>query len=169
MNSITDLWREILLNQKTVWLRVTSGSMAPMIPIESQILVEPFHAAKRIRFGEIAVFSDGTKKLIVHRVLFTQLAKNRFLQCGDNAQAPSFVSIDNICGVVKKVTAYEKEFYFDSYPARLFNIFMGMTSVWILSIGRFWPKAGYFFRRLRCKIVAQMIRGFSLLSCLKTE
>ncbi len=157
-NSITDLWREILLNQKPTWLRVTSGSMAPIIPIGSQILITSFNENKPIRFGEMVVFSDGKSKLIVHRVLFMQTTKNRFLQCGDNAQSPGFISLDNICGVVKKITAYEKEFNFTSYPAKLFNIVMGITSVWILGVGKFWPKAGWFLRRLRCKIVVTMMR-----------
>ncbi len=156
-NSITDLWRKILLNQKCTWLRVISGSMAPIIPIGSKILIKSFNDNKPIRFGGMVLFSDGKSKLIVHRVLFTQLANNRFLQCGDNAQFPSFISMDNICGVVKQVTAYEKEFDFNSYPAKLFNIVMGITSVWILGIGKFWPKAGWFFSRLRFKIVVKMI------------
>lgn len=147
-----------LLEQQSVWLRVASGSMVPIIPTGSRILVESFNPAEPIRFGEIVVFRDAQSNLIVHRVLFTQPAQKRFLQCGDNAQAPSFVSLDTICGVVKKVTAYEKEFDFDSCPARLFNIVMGITSVWILGIGKFWPRAGWFFRRLRCKIVGTMIR-----------
>ncbi len=128
--------------------------MAPIIPIGSQILITSFNENKTIRFGEMVVFSDGKNKLIVHRVLFTQTAHNRFLQCGDNAQFPGFISLDNICGVVEKVTAYEKEFDCTSYPAKLFNIVMGMTSVWILGVGKFWPKAGCFFRRLRFKVIA---------------
>lgn len=146
-----------LLDQKSVQLRVISGSMVPIIPTGCQISIQSFNAAKSIRFGEIVVFRDAQGNLIVHRVLFTQAAQKRFLQCGDNAQAPSFVSLDTICGVVKKVTAYEKEFDFDSCPARLFNIVMGITSVWILGIGKFWPEAGWFFRRLRCKIVGTIM------------
>jgi signal peptidase I len=146
-----------LLDQKFAQLRVISGSMAPIIPTGSQILIQSFHENKPIRFGEIVVFRDAQGNLIVHRVLFTQPAQKRFLQCGDNAQAPGFISMDNICGVAQKVTAYKKEFDCTSYPAKLFNFVMGITSVWILGIGKFWPEAGWFFRRLRCKIVVKMM------------
>ncbi|MCI5191543.1 MAG: signal peptidase I [Candidatus Electrothrix sp. AU1_5] len=147
-----------LLHQESAWLRVTSGSMAPMIPTGSQILITSFDDTRAIRFGDIVVFRDAHSNLIVHRVLFIQAAQKRFLQCGDNAQSPGFVSLDTLCGVVQKVTAYDKEFDFDSCPAKLLNMVMGMTSLWILGLGKCWPKAGWLFRRLRCKIVVTMMR-----------
>lgn len=147
-----------LLEQKSAWIRVVSGSMAPIIPTGSQILIQSFHGKKPIRCGDIVVFRDKKSQLIVHRVLFTQTAQNRFLQCGDNAQSPAFISLDNICGVVQKIAAYDKEFDCTSSPAKLLNIVMGMTSLWIVGVGKFWPEVGWFFRRLRCKIVGTMMR-----------
>ncbi len=155
--TITELWKEIFYKRKKAWLRVSSGSMAPLINEDARILVSPLED-KKIKFGDVVLFTDGDK-LIAHRVLSILSDKNKFLQCGDYACSPSFISVDNIIGVVQKVKIDNsaREINFNSAAGRLFNILMGTGNYSIMYLKKICPKAGNMLNNLRFRIVDRII------------
>ena len=98
------LWEELYLKKKQGWLTILSGSMGPLIPVNSRILVKPIPLSS-IRVGDIIVFKHQNK-LISHWVLKVQHEneKTYFLQQGYSASTPDLIDGNNVIGKVFAVT-----------------------------------------------------------------
>ena len=55
-----ELWQELLSKKRELWLNVLSGSMAPLAPIGSRVLIRS-HPPDQFRFGDIVLFKDGER------------------------------------------------------------------------------------------------------------
>ncbi|HEC84306.1 MAG TPA: S26 family signal peptidase [Thioploca sp.] len=156
-NNLGALWKAILHNQKQVWLTMHSGSMSPLMPTGSQIFVKSLeHAHQKISAGDIVLYINDNQ-LIAHRVLWLRCSQHQCLEGGDSAVSTSFISIDNIIGVVEKIKVNDKEFDLNSRAGVLLIWFITATSLGILAVRRFWPKAGYLLHRLKLRLVRTVI------------
>ncbi len=64
---IAALHIEAVRKGQSLWFRVTSGSMHPMLRVGEQVLIEPAVAAQ-IQVGEIAAF-ETNEGLVIHRIV----------------------------------------------------------------------------------------------------
>ena len=156
-NDLGSLWKAILHNQKQVWLTMHSGSMSPLMPTGSQILVKYLeHAHQKISAGDIVLYINDNQ-LIAHRVLWIRSAQHQCLQGGDSTVSTSLISIDNIIGVVAKIKVNDKEFDLHHRTGVLLTWFITATSLGIVVIRRFWPKAGMLLHRLKLRLVRRVV------------
>lgn len=160
-NNLGALWKAILHNQKQVWLKMRTGSMSPLMPAGSQILVKYFeHERQKIRVGDIVLYTNENQ-LIAHRVLWRRSAEHQCLQGGDSAVSASFISTDNIIGVVEKIKAGEKEFDLNNRTARWFAWFITAASLCVLATRRFCPKIAHLLHRLKLRLIRTVISLFT--------
>ena len=139
---VTSLWLEKFANTGSGWLIIISGSMAPLIQIKDQILIEktiPSH----IRIGDIITFWQGNI-LVTHRVIrkFTKGRNIYFIEKGDANTNYSQVDAQSIIGKVKKIEKNKRKIDLDSLPWKTFNRItgIGLLSAFALrAIGRRMP------------------------------
>lgn len=154
-NDLNAWWRAIFRNQGQAWLTMHSGSMYPLMPIGSQILVKYFEH-QSIRVGDIVLYLKQNQ-FIAHRVLKINTAKNQCLESGDNTFATSVISMDNIIGVVKKIKLNHKELDLSSRAGIWLTWFITVTSLGVIAIIRKWSPAGYLLHRLRVRLIRTVV------------
>jgi hypothetical protein len=115
------LWKMILYNQKQAWLKMSSGSMSPLMPTGALILVRAFEH-QQIKAGDIVLFTDGNQ-LVAHRLLWINWSQNQCLQGGDSAVSTFNIPIDTIFGVVEKVKVNGKEFDLNSRAGFFYSVY----------------------------------------------
>jgi signal peptidase I len=64
---IAYLYREAVRNGQSLWFRVASGSMHPLLRIGEQVYIEPI-TAEQLQIGDIAAFETETG-LVIHRIV----------------------------------------------------------------------------------------------------
>jgi signal peptidase I len=120
---------ELLIQEDQKWVKVLSGSMGPLAPVGSKVLIQALSDHHGVRFGDIIVFRE-VDRLIMHRVL----GKHRrggeifYLQSGDTYSQPSFT---HKCGVLGKVIAIQKDgrlIKLDTFRGKLLNIYSALLS-----------------------------------------
>ncbi len=150
-NDLSSWWKAIVSNQRQAWLTMYSGSMYPLMPTGSQILVKAVECSP-IRVGDIVLYVDQNQ-FIAHRVFKVNSTQNQCLQGGDNALATSIISLDNIIGVVEKIKVNSKEIDLNSRTGRLLTRFMIVSLLGIIALKPRWPKIGYLLHRLLLRVV----------------
>jgi signal peptidase I len=150
-NDLNAWWKAIVSNQSQAWLTMHSGSMYPLMPTGSQILVKAVECSS-IRVGDIVLYVDQNQ-LIAHRVFKLNLTQNQCLQGGDNVLAMSVISLDNIIGVVEKIKVNGKEINLTSRTGRLLTRFMIISRSGVMALRQRWPKMGYLLHRLLLRVV----------------
>ena len=121
-NDLSTWWQAIVSNQSQTWLTMHSGSMYPLMPTGSQILVTVVECSS-IRVGDIVLYVDQNQ-LIAHRIFKVNLTQNYCLQGGDNALVTSVIPLENIIGVVEKIRVNGKEVDLKNRTGRLLTRFM---------------------------------------------
>lgn len=66
-STIADLFIEALRQGQSLWFRVGSGSMLPLLKVDAQVYIEPA-PGRAIRVGEIAAF-ETPQGLMIHRIV----------------------------------------------------------------------------------------------------
>lgn len=150
-NDLSTWWQAIVSNQKQAWLTLHSGSMYPLMPTGSQILVKVVEHPS-IRVGDIVLYVDQ-HQLVAHRVFNVNSTQNQCLQGGDNALVTSVIPLENIIGVVEKIKVNDKEVDLKSRTGRLLTRFMIVSLLEIMALRQRWPKMGYLLHRLLLRVV----------------
>lgn len=150
-NDLSTWWQAIVSNQKQAWLTLHSGSMYPLMPTGSQILVKVVERPS-IRVGDIVLYVDQ-HQLVAHRVFNVNSTQNQCLQGGDNALVTSVIPLENIIGVVEKIKVNDKEVDLKSRTGRLLTRFMIVSLLEIMALRQRWPKMGYLLHRLLLRVV----------------
>ena len=150
-NDLSTWWRTIISNQNQAWLTMHSGSMFPLMPTGSQILVKSLKGPS-VRVGDIVLYVDQNQ-LIAHRVFNINLTQNQCIQGGDNALATSIIPLENIIGVVEKIQVNGKELDLKSRRGRLLTRFMSVSLLGIIALKHRWPQMGYLLHRLLIRVV----------------
>ena len=97
---IASLYREALRQGQTLWFRVASGSMSPMIEVGDHVRIEPVKA-NELRIGEIAAFETSCS-LIIHRIVHRQQTDLivQLLEMADVDLCPSWIEEQTVVGRV---------------------------------------------------------------------
>jgi signal peptidase I len=131
---LNELWEELFLKTGKLWGRTSSGSMRPLIPANSRVLVERI-GPDQIRFGDIALFRSG-KRLVIHRVLGKRREQGEltFLQKGDYNAEAGFIPAAAILGRVWAVERNDAEVYLLSGRWRAIQIALACYSLATLGV-----------------------------------
>lgn len=103
---LKDLWQDSFAKNGKAWLRVTTGSMEPLIKPGELILIKKKIRPESINFGDLIVFeADGF--FVAHRVIKKYFSDGKifFLQKGDKGGQAMEIPEEWIIG---KVVAIEK-------------------------------------------------------------
>jgi len=122
------LWEELFQRKEREWLRVLSGSMAPFLKVDDEVLVEKCEPEK-IRRGDVIVFRNQSK-LETHRVI--RVYRNdqlSFLQKGDNVMAAALITSSQLIGKVGAVKKGDKILRFNSKRGKAINLILTFFSV----------------------------------------
>jgi len=155
-NDLKTWWKAIFQNQKQAWITMHSGSMYPLMPTGSQILVKSVEH-QQISVGDIVLYIEKNQ-LIAHRVLKINAAENQCLQGGDNTLETSFISIDNIIGVVEKIKVNDQELDLSTRAGVLLTWFLTVTSLAVIAVRS--SQAGYLLHRLKIRLVGTLPIGW---------
>ncbi len=100
---IAALHIEAVRKGQSLWFRVTSGSMHPMLRVGEQVLIEPAVAAQ-IQVGEIAAF-ETNEGLVIHRIVQRRRenAGIRLIEMSDVHFRPGPVDSEAVVGRVVAV------------------------------------------------------------------
>ena len=100
---LSELWEERFLKNGSLWGRVYSGSMRPLIRVNDRVFVERLEP-RQLRFGDIVLFKTENG-LVIHRVLGKWRAQGalHFLQKGDFNPDAECVSAACVLGRVRAV------------------------------------------------------------------
>jgi hypothetical protein len=101
--ALAPLYIEALRQGQSLWFRVASGSMNPLLRIGDEVRIEPA-TADRIRAGAIAAFetSDG---LVIHRIVrcVRKDTNIRLLEMSDVHLHPNWVEAQAVVGRVTRM------------------------------------------------------------------
>jgi signal peptidase I len=102
---LKDLWQDSFAKNGKAWLRVTTGSMEPLVKPGEMILIEKVKP-QSIIFGDIIIF-EVHELFVAHRVIKKRVAAGQifFLQKGDKGGQAMEIPEEWIIG---KVVAIEK-------------------------------------------------------------
>ena len=123
---ITEVWLQNYERTGTGWLRLLSGSMAPLINTGDQVLIEKIVPAD-IGIGDIITFRRNDV-LITHRVIrkFIKDHRQYFIERADTSMYCSEVDSQAIIGRVIKIRKGDNhEIVFNTASWRLFNRVIG--------------------------------------------
>lgn len=99
---LASLSLEALRQGQSLWFRVASGSMSPILQVNDEIYIVPTQACE-INRGDIAAFETG-EGLMVHRIVYMQSqgkgATRRLLQMSDVVLQPTWLQEQAIVGRV---------------------------------------------------------------------
>src|SRR5947209_4816431 len=98
--TITLLFIQAVRQGQSLWFRVASNSMFPLLRLGDEVYIQPA-SAHEIRCGEIAAF-ETSRGLVIHRIVAIQqtAASIRLLQMSDVELLPSWVKEQEIVGKV---------------------------------------------------------------------
>ncbi len=96
--TLASLYIDALRRGETLWFRVVSGSMDPILRIGDEVRIEPASAGK-IRAGQIAAFETGAG-LVIHRIVRSQQTGTmiRLLEMSDVDLHPNWVEGQSVVG-----------------------------------------------------------------------
>ena len=102
---LKDIWCEFLAKNSQAWLRVTTGSMEPLVKPGEKILIKKVQP-QSLAFGDIVIF-EVHDLFVAHRVMKKRVSNGRmfFLQKGDKGDRAMEIPEDWVIG---KVVAIEK-------------------------------------------------------------
>ena len=122
------LWEEHFQRKGREWLRVLSGSMAPFLNVDDEVLVERAEPVN-IGRGDVIVFRNRGK-LETHRVIKV-FRKNgtSFLQKGDNVLNAAIVRGEQLIGKVVAVKKPGKTIMFSSKKGKAINFILTLFSI----------------------------------------
>jgi len=124
---VSDTWLEEFKKTGKGWLRILSGSMAPLIETGNQIFIEKISPSK-IHIGDIITFWKGNI-LVTHRVI-RKVRKGRnlyFIERGDRYLRHSLIASRSLMGKVRQIKKGTKNYNIDSLIWQLFNRAVGIT------------------------------------------
>jgi signal peptidase I len=106
---IGSLFIQAVRQGQSLWFRVVSDSMLPLIRRGDSVFIQPA-TAQEIRVGDIAAF-ESSGDLIIHRIVNTQQAKGsiRLLQLSDVELLPSWVKEQAVVGKVVLVRRQQRQ------------------------------------------------------------
>jgi hypothetical protein len=106
---ISSLYIQALREGQSLWFRVASNSMFPLMQIEDSVYIQPA-TAYDIAPGEIAAF-ETSAGLVIHRIVYRQQTENsiRLLQMSDVDLFPSWVQEQAIVGKVVTIRRNKKK------------------------------------------------------------
>jgi signal peptidase I len=123
-----DMWIDHFRKKKEAQLPVLSGSMAPLLDVGDDVLVENALPLE-IRLGDVIVFKNQGK-LETHRVIRIFRAANlSFLQKGDNIRTAEITTGDRLVGKVIAVKKDSRIIQFDSILGKVINFVLTFFSV----------------------------------------
>jgi signal peptidase I len=98
--ALASLYIDALRQGQSLWFRVASGSMRPILQVGDEVRIEPATADK-IRSGEIAAF-ETTNGLVIHRIVQRKQTETdvRLLEMSDVHLHPNWVEAQTIVGRV---------------------------------------------------------------------
>lgn len=102
---LKEIWHDSFAKSGKAWLKVTTGSMEPLVKPGEMILIQKVQP-RSINFGDIVVF-EAHGLFVAHRVIKKYISNRRmfFLQKGDNGGQAMEIPEE---GVIGKVIAIEK-------------------------------------------------------------
>lgn len=121
---ISSLFIQALRERQSLWFRVASNSMYPLLQVEDSVYIH--HAtADDISPGEIAAF-ETSAGLIIHRIVYSQQTETsiRLLQMSDAELLPSWVTEQAIVGKVITLRRSGKEVDLQSPVANWYGKFV---------------------------------------------
>lgn len=149
-----NLWKSILNNQQQVWLKMHSGSMFPLMPTRSSILVVSLEG-KNFCVGDIVLFIENNK-FIAHRVLKLNVVE--CLQGGDSSFSNNYlIPVASVIGIIKKVKVNDKEFDLSSRTGVLLTWFITRTSLFIIFVSKFNFKFANLLHKFKIKVIYKFI------------
>jgi hypothetical protein len=106
---LPSLFIEALRGGHSLWFRVASNSMFPLLRVEDQVYIQSAKA-QDIRPGEIAAF-ETSRGLVIHRIACSQQQDSmiRLLQIADYELRPSWVEEQAVVGKVVRVQRKKKQ------------------------------------------------------------
>jgi signal peptidase I len=155
---VTEVWLKNYEIQKTGWLRLLSGSMAPLINTGDQVLVEKIMPAK-IAVGDIITFRRDDI-LVTHRVIRKYNINHNyyFLERADTSRYYSKVDASMLIGRVIKIRKNGgREIVFNTVSWQIFNRVAGLgfyISSTVFLIGRKIPWVPHPIRQCIQKMLA---------------
>jgi hypothetical protein len=144
------LWEDYLREKGKAWLKVSSGSMAPLIPIGTEILVKRCYS-RDLRLFDLVVFRSK-EHLVVHRVL--KKGKYQLLQGGDSFSVPSLISRESVLGRVELIKGTN---YVINLKKKK-NIFLNMVISVFYILARKIPHHNYRLLRINKKLINSIMR-----------
>ncbi len=97
---IASLYIQAIRQGQSIWFRVASGSMEPILHVDDSVYIQPVKA-RDLRIGEIAAFetADG---LVIHRIIQRKQTDVtiRLLEMGDVELRPSWIEEQAVVGRV---------------------------------------------------------------------
>ena len=106
---IASLFIQAVRQGQSLWFRVASNSMYPLLRRDDTVFIQPA-SAKDIRAGDIAAFEAGDS-LIIHRIVHIQQTADslRLLQMSDVELLPSWVAEEAVVGKVVTVRRKQRQ------------------------------------------------------------
>src|SRR5207249_4174383 len=100
---IASLFIEAVRQGQSLWFRVASNSMLPLIRVDDTVYIQPT-SANEIDVGEIAAFESSTG-LMIHRIVYSQQTQGsvRLLQMSDVELLPGWVKQQAVIGKVVSI------------------------------------------------------------------
>ena len=100
---IASLFIEAVRQGQSLWFRVASNSMLPLIRVDDTVYIQPT-SANEIDVGEIAAFETSTG-LMIHRIVYSQQTQGsvRLLQMSDVELLPGWVKQQAVIGKVVSI------------------------------------------------------------------
>jgi hypothetical protein len=100
---LASLYIEALREGHSLWFRVASNSMLPLMRVEDEVYIESA-TARDISPGEIAAFVTS-RGLVIHRIVYRQQTDetSRLLQIADHELRPGWVNEQAIVGKVVRI------------------------------------------------------------------
>lgn len=102
-STIASLYIDALRQHESLWFRVASNSMLPLLRKDDEVFIEPTQA-QHIAPGDIAAF-ETSQGLVIHRIVAIEQKQHtiRLLQMSDVEVSPTWVQAQAIVGRVAKV------------------------------------------------------------------
>lgn len=99
-STIASLYIDALRHNQSLWFRVASNSMLPLLRKDDEVFIEPA-LAQDITSGDIAAF-ETAQGLVIHRIVAIERTQqtSRLLQMSDVEVAPTWVQPQAIVGRV---------------------------------------------------------------------
>jgi hypothetical protein len=109
LDLIASLFIQALREGQSLWFRVASNSMFPLLRKGDEVFIQPVQACE-IRLGEIAAF-ETSSGLVIHRIISIQHTPSgmRLLQMSDVERLTSWVKEQAVVGRVVNIRRADKQ------------------------------------------------------------